>query len=219
MTIRERFDVDLHSLQDSIIELYNRTEIALNKSFEALNTRNIDLALQVFDEDRPIDRLEEEINDFAIMLITRQQPVATDLRRVIVSIKIASDLERLADYAVNIARVTIKIGEEELIKPLEHINQMFNYVMEMLHLAMESYKEEDVSKAKKVSELDDKIDDLYGIVIKDLLKLTPDNSDKLMQISQLSFLARYLERAGDHITNIGENTLYLVKGRHYALNN
>ncbi|MDF2606170.1 MAG: phosphate transport system regulatory protein PhoU [Bacillales bacterium] len=218
MTIREKFDVDLHSLQDAIIELYNKTEVALNKSFEALNTRNIDLALQVFEEDRPIDRLEEEINDFAIMVITRQQPVATDLRRVIVSIKIASDLERLADYAVNIAKATIKIGNEDYVKPLKHLNEMHKNVIEMLTLAIESYREEDVTKAKKVAELDDRIDELYGIVIKDLLSLTPDNSDKLTQISQLSFVARYLERAGDHITNIGESTLYLVKGRHYILN-
>ncbi|MDF2945697.1 MAG: phosphate transport system regulatory protein PhoU [Bacillales bacterium] len=218
MTIREKFDVDLHSLQDAVIELYNKTEIALTKSFEALNTRNIDLALQIFEEDRPIDRLEEEINDFAIMVITRQQPVATDLRRVIVSIKIASDLERLADYAVNIAKATIKIANEDYVKPLIHLNEMHKNVLEMLTLAIESYREEDVAKAKKVAELDDRIDELYGIVIKDLLSLTPDNSDKLTQISQLSFVARYLERAGDHITNIAESTLYLVKGRHYILN-
>ncbi|MFD2446067.1 phosphate signaling complex protein PhoU [Bacillus sp. CGMCC 1.16607] len=219
MSIRERFDVDLKELQSKLIELGNFSMDALEKSVIALENQNIDLALKIMEDDTKADILEEEINDLAILLIAKQQPVAIDLRRVIVAIKIANDIERIADFAVNIAKSTIRIGNEPLIKPIEHIKRMHEINREMLNLSLEAYYEEDIVKAKKVAEMDDEVDFLYGQTIQDLLQLNLHNPEFIPQITQLSFISRYLERAADHTTNIAEHVFYLVKGKRYDLNN
>jgi phosphate transport system protein len=219
MAIRERFDEDLKDLQNKLLEIGNFAVEALEKSIVALETQNIDLALEIMEDDNEADNLEEEINDAAILLIAKQQPVAIDLRRVIVAIKIANDIERIADFAVNIAKSTIRIGNEPLVKPIEHVKQMHEINKEMLKLALEAYNDEDVNKAKQVAEMDDQVDSLYGETIKELLQLNLQKPEYIPQITQLSFICRYLERAADHTTNIAESVFYLVKGKRYDLNN
>jgi phosphate transport system protein len=219
MAIRERFDEDLKDLQNKLLEIGNFAVEALGKSIVALETQNIDLALEIMEDDNEADNLEEEINDAAILLIAKQQPVAIDLRRVIVAIKIANDIERIADFAVNIAKSTIRIGNEPLVKPIEHVKQMHEINKEMLNLALEAYNDEDVTKAKQVAEMDDQVDSLYGETIKELLQLNLQKPEYIPQITQLSFICRYLERAADHTTNIAESVFYLVKGKRYDLNN
>lgn len=218
MAIREKFDTELKGLQNKLIELGHFSVEALEKSIVALETQNVDLALEIMEEDTKANILEEEINDAAILLIAKQQPVAIDLRRVIVAIKIANDIERIADFAVNIAKSTIRIGNQPLIKPIEHIKKMHEINGEMLRMSIEAYNEEDLNKAKKVSEMDDEVDSLYGETIKDLLKINLEKPESLPQITQLSFISRYIERAADHSTNIAEHVFYLVKGKRYDLN-
>lgn len=218
MVVRERFHGDLKALREKLVEIGSLTEKSINKSFQALTEKDIEAALAVIDEDYKVDRLEEEINDLAILLIAKQQPVAVDLRRVIVAIKIASDIERMADFAVNIAKSTIRIGKEPLIKPLEHITQMHKLATEMLSLSLKSYYEEDILLAKKVAEMDDQVDSLYGETIIELLNLAKEKQEALPQITQLLFITRYLERFADHATNIAESVFYLVKGKRYDLN-
>ncbi|MGM0835739.1 MAG: phosphate signaling complex protein PhoU [Bacillota bacterium] len=219
MTVRGQFQIDLNALRDKLLELGSLAEIALGKSINTLTNKDIDQALQIIEDDYKADRLDEEINDFAILLIAKQQPVAVDLRRIIVAIKISTDVERIADFAVNIAKSTIRIGEksEDLI-PIEKIVKMHNIATEMLSLSLKAYYDEDVVLAKQVAEMDDQVDELYGENIRELLKLTKDYPDMIPQITQLSFICRYIERMADHTTNISENILYLVKGRHYELN-
>jgi phosphate transport system protein len=216
--MREKFELDLNTLHTKLIEIGSLTEVALGKSIRALEKQDIDLAIEVLEQDVNVDQLEEEINDFAILLIAKQQPVAIDLRRIIVSIKIAADIERMADNAVNIAKSAIRIGNEPLIKPLEQITKMHKLASEMLSLSLKAYHEEDVALARKIAEIDDEVDDLYGEAIKELLQIIPENLEYMNQITQLSLVARFIERTADHATNIAENVLYLVKGRHYALN-
>lgn len=150
MVVREKFHADLKILREKLLEIGRLTEEALAKAIEALQTQNVDLALEIIDGDTEIDQLEEEINDLAILLLAKQQPVATDLRRVIVAIKIASDVERMADFAVNIAKSAIRIGKEDLIKPLEHVKKMHAISIEMLSLSLKAYHEEDLTLAKKL---------------------------------------------------------------------
>lgn len=218
MVVRERFHGDLKALREKLVEIGGLTEKSINKSFKALTEKGIEEALAVIDEDYKVNRLEEEINDLAILLIAKQQPVAVDLRRVIVAIKIASDIERMADFSVNIAKSTIRIGEEPLIKPLEHITKMYELATEMLSLALKSYYEEDILLAKKVAEMDNQVDSLYGETITELLSLAKEKQEALPQITQLLFITRYFERFADHATNIAENVFYLVKGKRYDLN-
>ncbi len=218
MAVRETFETELSNLRSKMIDLSKMAESALQKSINALQQQDIDAALEVMDEDVFVDQLDEEINDLAILMIAKQQPVATDLRRIIVAIRISSDVERMADFAVNIAKSTIRIGKEPFIKPLEHIPQMAEITLEMLAVAIEAFDKEDTALARKLAEMDDRVDELYGQTIKELLSLAADTPEKIGQITQLAFIARYLERTGDHATNIGESILYLVKGKRYALN-
>ncbi|WP_226680094.1 phosphate signaling complex protein PhoU [Sutcliffiella horikoshii] len=218
MVLRQ-FHVDLETLRDKLLELGSLAEIAMGKSIDALTNQNVDLALQIIEEDNKADRLDEEINDFAILLIAKQQPVAIDLRRIFVAIKISTDVERIADFAVNIAKSTIRIGKnsQPLIQ-IEKIEKMHSIATEMLSLALKAYYDEDVVLAKKVADMDDQVDELYGQNIRELLQLTKDYPDMIPEITQLSFICRYIERMADHTTNISENIFYLVKGSHYELN-
>ncbi|MED4400937.1 phosphate signaling complex protein PhoU [Metabacillus fastidiosus] len=218
MIVRENFENELNLLRQKLIEISSLTEIALSKAINALEKQNIEEALYIIEEDTRIDNLEEEINDLAILLIAKQQPVAIDLRRIIVAIKIATDIERIADFAVNIAKATIRIGKEPLIQPVHTIKRMHEIVLRMLSLVIQAYNEEDVVLAKEAADMDDEVDELYGQVIRELLKLMADEQENFNQINQFLFVCRYIERAGDHITNVSESVLYLVKGKRYGLN-
>jgi phosphate transport system protein len=218
MTIRGKFDYDLKTLRQKLLEIGSLTEIALSQSIEALQTKNVDQALAIIERDSQIDVLEEEINDFAILLIAKQQPVAIDLRRIIVAIKIATDIERIADFAVNIAKANIRIGDQPFVMGLDRLVRMHQIALEMVSLGLKAYYEEDVALARKIAEMDDEVDHLYGQTMKDLLHMTQTNQEALSQMNQLSLIARYIERIADHATNLAEHVIYLVKGRHYDLN-
>ncbi len=218
MSVREKFDYELNSAQEQLILLSNMAVNALTKAVDALAAHDIDAALEVIEDDSDINQLEEEINDRVILLIAKQSPVATDLRRLIVIIKVATDMERVGDYAVNIAKETIRIGKEELLSPITEIQEMHRLATAMLNRVIEAFIEEDIVKAKEIAELDDQVDALYGEVINKLLVAGAQNPDKISQITQLAFVCRYMERSADHATNIAEQLFYLVRGRHYDLN-
>ncbi len=216
--IRERFEHDLISVQQDLMELCDASIGALQLSFESLMKKDVDLALQVIEQDVKINRLEETINDRVILLIAKQQPVATDLRRLIVVIKAAADMERIGDYAVNIAKETIRIGKEPFITSMEPIEEMFHKTISMLRQIVEAFIEENTVKAKAIAQLDDEVDELTGNTISNLMKLSISN-EHVAQVTNLSFICRCIERSADHATNIAEHLFYLVKGKHYELNN
>lgn len=215
--MRGKFQYDLKTLQQKLMELGNLTEAALTQAIEAFQTKNVDQALEVIERDSQIDMLEEEINDFAILLIAKQQPVAIDLRRIVVAIKIATDVERIADYAVNIAKATIRIGEQPFVMGIDKLVRMHQIALDMVSLGLKAYNEEDVVLARKISDMDDEVDELYGQVMRDLLQLEL-SQENFSQMNMMSLIARYLERTADHVTNMAEHVVYLVKGRHYDLN-
>ncbi|PLT34701.1 phosphate signaling complex protein PhoU [Bacillus sp. V5-8f] len=215
MVVREKFEQELAELNRKIIELTHLAAESISRSFTALENQDLDLALEIIEDDTKADMLEEEINEYAILLIAKQQPVAIDLRRIIAAIKIASDIERMADFGVNIAKSTIRIGQEPLIESLSHLRQMKEITMEMIRLSIEAFEKDDIVMARKIAEMDDEVDSLYGESIKSLLQLSNEN---LQQVTQLSLVARYLERTADHTTNVAESIYYLVRGRHFDLN-
>ncbi|MBK3493989.1 phosphate signaling complex protein PhoU [Viridibacillus sp. YIM B01967] len=218
MTVREKFENDLHRVQGLMLDLCHMSIHALEKSVEALFEQDIDAALVLMDQDRFINRLEEHINDEVILLIAKQQPVATDLRRLIVMIKAASDMERIGDYAVNIAKETIRLGQTKVVYPTEKIAQMRDQAIAMLKGMVQAFIDEDMQKAKEIALLDDQIDTLYGEAIVEILNTPTENMKDIGQVAQLSFVCRYLERSADHATNLAELLFYLVKGKHYELN-
>lgn len=219
MNVRERFELALMGIQHQLTELSDLSIEALEQAFTALENRDLELALNVIEDDMHINRLEEMINDQAILLITRQQPVAKDLRQLMVIVKAASDMERVADYAVDIAKETIRIGENAPTVDLTRLRDMHQKTITMLRSSVEAFVERDMIKAKDVAQLDDEVDELYGVTVRELLELSVADSSCIKVVSHLSFVSRFLERCADHSTNICEHLFYLVKGEHYELNN
>ncbi|KYG92436.1 phosphate signaling complex protein PhoU [Metasolibacillus sp. FSL H7-0170] len=219
MAVRERFEHDMKTVQEDLLDLCNKSIEALEISFKAFVNKDIDRALSVIDNDIHINRLEEMINDRVILLIAKQQPVATDLRRLMTIVKAASDMERVGDYAVNIAKDTIRIGKDEFITNIEILEEMSKKTVSMLRQIVDAFIHENTSQAKEIAELDDKIDGLYGQAITGFMQLSSKHPDNISQFMYLSFVSRYLERSADHATNVAEHLFYLVKGQHYELNN
>ena len=218
MAARENFDKMLQELQDKMTEMSDLTVSALDKSFTALKTQNVELALEVIEEDTAIDILDTDINNFVVWLIAKEQPVARDLRRIIGALKISSDIERVADFAVNIAKATIRIGSCDSLIAITNLEAMKDLSIKMLHDAVKSFLDEDLSLAKEVGDLDDQVDSYYDASSKIILNCLSENPQQMNQLIQLLFINRHLERTADHITNIAESAAYLIKGRKYDLN-
>ncbi|MBD3107784.1 phosphate signaling complex protein PhoU [Bacillus sp. AGMB 02131] len=218
MAARESFDKTLGELQDKLTEMSELTVEALEKSFIALKSQDLELALEVIEEDNVIDALDTDINNFVIWLIAKEQPVARDLRRIIGALKISLDVERVADFAVNIAKSTVRIGACESLISITHLEEMKNLAIKMLQESVQSFIEEDIALAKEVGEIDDQVDELYEETSKIILNSLSKTPEQMNQLTQLLFINRHLERAADHITNIAENAAYLIKGKRYDLN-
>ncbi|SDK54679.1 phosphate signaling complex protein PhoU [Sediminibacillus albus] len=218
MVAREQFQVELSKLRGDIISLAHETEKLLEKSLEALYNQDIDMANDIISYDTKLDQKELKINEDAILLIARQQPVATDLRRLIIALRISSDLERMGDNAKNIAKSTIHLGEEHGLTIHPALTDMKNIALKMVDLSIKAFEYEDITLARKLSELDDLVDSMYGEIIREMLEETATNPQKIQHIMQMAFSARYIERFADHTTNIGESILYLVKGETLNLN-
>lgn len=215
--LREKFQEQLEELKTMVQDLGDLASSALNKSIEALVEQDVNKALEIMDADYKINDLEEEINEKAIVMIAKQQPVAIDLRRIIAAIKISTDIERIGDLAVNISKSIIRIGNDPFIKPLVDIPNMASIAQKMTSDVIKAFYEEDVQLAKEVAETDDKIDEMYGELVQELLTLMAEKPEIINQVTQLSFVCRYLERVGDHVTNISESIIYLVKGKRFDL--
>ncbi|CDQ18005.1 phosphate uptake regulator, PhoU [Halobacillus karajensis] len=218
MSIRIHFEEELENLKKQIQELALDAKESLDEAIRVLYKGDVEAAKKVIENDTLMDRKEEKVNDDAILMLAKQQPVASDLRRIIIAIKISSDLERMADHSTNIAKATIHLGEHHGIDVDPELREMGVIAMDMVDLAMKAFEYEDISLAKKLAEMDDQIDRRYGMVVKEMLELTAINPEQIQHIMQMAYVARYIERFADHITNIGESIFYLVKGKTYDLN-
>nr|WP_106779887.1 phosphate signaling complex protein PhoU [Lysinibacillus timonensis] len=218
MGVRERFEHELDAVQKDLLKLCDQSIERLETSFRAFIEKDLDTAKDIVQRDSEINRIEEAINDRVILIMTRQQPVATDLRRLIVLLKAAADMERVGDYAVNIAKEALRIGSEQFITSVELIEDMCLKATQMLRQIVEAFVEENTTKAKEVAEFDDQVDEMYGNMIRHLMKLSSVKPENISQITNLAFICRYIERCADHATNIAEYLLYLKKGQRFDLN-
>lgn len=218
MVVRENFEKSLMELQDKILEISHLAAEAIEKSFNALKNQDIDLALEVIEEDVAIDELDVDINNFIIWLIAKEQPVSRDLRKIIGALKITAEIERVADFAVNIAKATVKMGEGDSFLASTNLEQMKDLSLQMLEKAVRAFIEEDIALAKEVGLLDDQVDNYYVETSKSITSRLKEQPETLNQMIQLLFINRHIERTADHITNIAENAAYLIKGRRYDFN-
>ncbi|ELK46210.1 phosphate signaling complex protein PhoU [Halobacillus sp. ACCC02827] len=218
MTTRTHFEEALDGLKKQIQDLALSTKESLDTAIHVFYEGDLEGARKIMEEDEWIDLKEEKINDEAILMLAKQQPVARDLRKIIISIKISADLERMADHSTNIAKATLHLGENHGIAINPELREMAVMAMDMVDLAIKAFEYEDISLARKLQEMDDIVDDKYGKITRETLELTAINPEQIQHIMQVSYVARYIERFADHITNIGENIYYLVKGKTLDLN-
>ncbi len=217
-SIRSHFENELKELQQDLLNLCERSISALEMAFASLIEKDMAKAQEVIDKDIEINKMEEIINDKAISIITRQQPVATDLRRIAAIIKAASDMERVADYGVNIAKEAKNIGQDSFVTSVELLEDMSVKSVMMLRQMVEAFVEENTTKAREIARMDDQIDEMYENMIRHLMQLSSVQPNKISQITNLAFISRYIERSADHATNIAEHLIYLKKGLRADLN-
>ncbi|WP_116190600.1 phosphate signaling complex protein PhoU [Paenibacillus taihuensis] len=218
MTKRRELDHGLEELNELIIDMGRRVETALKQSIEALEKVDAESATRLIREDKELNKIEEKISEIGSRLIATQQPVAKDLRRILVAFKIASDLERMGDLAVDVAKVVIRLEGQALIKPLIDLPRMAQIVQMMTYESIQSYVQENVNMAYKMAKDDDLVDALYAQIIRELLTIMMEDPRTISQANLLSFVGRYIERFADHATNIGESVVYLVTGSRPDLN-
>lgn len=215
---RTSFDNNLQVLHNDLIRMGSIVEKQIYQSVEAMKNGDYEAAEQIIKDDDIVDNLDREISDKCIKLIGREQPLAIDLRTIFTTSKIVTDLERMADHAVDIAKITIRLKGQKYIKPLIDIPKMGEIVQLMIKESLDAYVEGDLDKAYKVCKMDDEIDDLYKKVFMDLLNMMKVDNSTVEQGSQFLFVCKFLERIADHVTNICEWTIYLVTGEQMDLN-
>lgn len=218
MIQRSEFHKALDELQKDILKMGSLVEENIAMSVDSLARQDLQLAQTVFDVEESIDRMELEIEETCMRLIATQQPMAKDLRKIASAFKIITDLERMGDYSVDIAKVTKRIGTDPLIKPLIDLPRMAMLVQKMVKDSLDAYVTENEELAREVGCADDDVDQLHKQVFRELLVLMMENPRTISQATHLLFVSRSLERIADHATNISENVIYLVSGKRVDLN-
>ncbi|MBP1989421.1 phosphate signaling complex protein PhoU [Paenibacillus eucommiae] len=218
MDTRSGFHQSLELLQTELLAMGNSVENLIHQAVDSLTRLDEKLAHDIIESDDHIDDYLTTIDELCLRLIALQQPMASDLRIIGTAIKIATDLERIADHAVDIARITLRFSGEELVKPLETIPQMAEIAKEMLRESLISYTERNVHRAATLAEKDDLVDKLYSNVMQELISMMGVDYNRNRQLTHLILVAHYLERVADHVTNIGEGVIYMVAGKRKDLN-
>ncbi|WP_028592065.1 phosphate signaling complex protein PhoU [Paenibacillus massiliensis] len=218
MIRRKDFDEGLEELRTLLLQMGGKVSEALDHAITALEKNDTELAHQVVNSDVQINQMEEQVLDMGSRLIVTQQPVAKDLRRIIVSFKISSDLERMGDLALDVAKVTLRLDGKQMLKPLAEIQEMAELVKTMTNEAISSYLNENTDQAYKMAQLDDKVDALYSRMISELYTFIGENPSQVSEAMLMLLVGRYIERIGDHATNIGESAVYLVTSQRPDLN-
>jgi phosphate transport system protein len=210
---RKAFDEQLEKLEQNLMKLGSLAEDAICKAIWALQKRDDALAMEVMENDDALDALTEDINEQALAIIARFQPVAMDLRLVSAILHMATDLERIGDLGVSIAKITRRLSGQKLIKPLIDVPRMGELIREMIDAALKAFMNKDAEEAKRVCAMDDEIDDLDNQIFRELVILMMENPRNIEQATQLILVSRSLERAGDHVTNLCEQTVYVLTGQ------
>lgn len=218
MVTRHYFDKELEILHLDLIKMGSLVEESIENTIVALKKQDMELAEKVFTNDDVIDELERKIEKRCLNLIARQQPLAKDLRTIGTALKIITDMERIGDHSADIAEITLRMASEKYIKPIVDIPRMAELAKKMVNKAIDSYVKQDVDLAKEVCESDDEVDDIFTKIKFELIAITKNDPQSIDQIINFLFIAKYLERMGDHATNIAEWVIFNVTGEHNNMN-
>jgi phosphate transport system protein len=213
MEIRTGFHKRLREIQDDVLVMGSMATKAIQRSIEALKTRDLDLARQIIADDQLINHKRFGIEEKCIEIIATQQPMASDLRIILAVLNIIIEVERIGDYAEGIAKITIMIGDEPPLKPLIDIPRMAEQTVHMLRGSLDAFVSRDAEAAKKISAEDDLVDDLYDQVFRELLTFMMEDPKTITRATRLVWVAHNLERAADRATNICERVVFVVTGK------
>jgi len=214
MSARAEFDHELESLHLDMIRMGGLIEDAIDKSIEALEKRDRELALQIIQNDKEIDDLDRLIETECLRLLLKQQPVAKDLRAISTALKMITDMERIGDQAADIADVSLRFDDKPFIKTLEHIPLMAHIASSMVKESINAFVKSDVEAAKTIMNRDDEVDNLFETVKQDIIAIMVKSTDEADQAIDFLQIAKYLERIGDHAVNICEWVIFSVTGEH-----
>ncbi|HKK47971.1 MAG TPA: phosphate signaling complex protein PhoU [Alkalispirochaeta sp.] len=218
METRQHFSNELHIMYQDVLQMGTLVEEALRKALTAVTNQDYDLAEQVKQNDHQIDTLQFALDKRCTEIIATEQPVATDLREILVAMKISSDLERIGDHARHVVRVMDQLTDSVFRETLPRFAEMTEKGISMVHDSITSYVNHDPDQAREVARRDDDIDDMHRALYKELLAMIAANPDRVETGTALVFLNRFLERLGDHVTNMCEWIVYAKTGEHVELN-
>jgi phosphate transport system protein len=208
------FDEQLKQLSQTIARMGGMAESQLAQAVDALVKRDSDLATRVVNADTGLDTLEQETEEVAVRILALRQPVATDLREIIAAFKIASDTERIGDYAVNVAKRALALNQLQPVRPVHAVPRMARLAQSIIKDTFDAYVERDAEKALDVWHRDEEVDEMYTSLFRELLTYMMEDPRSITPCTHLLFIAKNIERIGDHATNIAENIHYLVTGHH-----
>ena len=219
MNTRIMFLEQLNRLRHDILAMATRVEEDLGKALCALRNNDTELAKEVRASDSVVNAMQLKIEDEAAIVIATQQPVARDLRELVTIFKLTSNIERIGDHSVHLARAAIKLSKGEAsFRAQEHLERMAETGQEMLRTAISAYLSQDTEAARKVAAMDDNIDSEHKTLTEEILHHMKEHPNMVKKAFQVINTSNQLERLGDHITNICEAIIYMVDGRHEELN-
>lgn len=211
--VRQNFERDLQELQDELLTLGSMVGQAITDSVESLKERDRDEARRLIEQDRQMNEMRYALEAKALTLIATQQPMAGDLRTIAAVLSVASELERIGDYAKGIAKINLMMGEEPLLKPLIDVPRMADKTRDMLNRALQAFAERDVELARSIPPEDDEVDGLYNQVYRELLTYIISDPRTIDQATNLLWVSHNLERAADRVVNICERVIFTVTGK------
>ena len=206
------YETQLGKLRSCLLEMGGLVEDQITQAIRSLTERDPVLAHATVDRDHTVNRLDVEIDELSMKLIALHQPAARDLRLITTALKITTDLERIGDLATHIAERAIELAAEPPVKPYVDIPRMAELASSMVHRSLDAFVREDVELALDVCSSDDTIDRLHDQLFRELLSFMSHDPQSISRTMRLLFVSKYLERVGDHATNIAEMVIFLVRG-------
>lgn len=209
MEQRKLLERELDILRDRLLLMGGEVELSIQRAIHALVQRDSDVANQVLERDGVIDRLELEIDQLSVDLLTLRRPVARELRLVISVVKITPILERIADHATSIARAALELNDEPELKTYGELTEMAERALEMLQLALDAFTSNDSDKARELIAKDAEVDKIYDRLVNELMETMSQDASKSTRLARLLFVAKNLERIGDYVKDLCEMTVYM----------
>jgi phosphate transport system protein len=212
LTDRE-YDAELRKLHDQLLLMGAKVEEMIANSMRALTERDSELARRMIEYDHQVNRLELEIDDLCLRILAKRQPVASDLRLIATALKLVTDLERIGDACVNICERVVELNTEPILKPYVDLPRMAETAQAMVRDALDAFVQADPEQAREVVERDRVVDAYYGQVFRELLTYMMEDPRNIYRAIRAQSIAKYLERIGDHATNLAEMVIFMVVGK------